>query len=39
MQGVPETGDPVGQGGEWSFIAYFALLEGGDAFQMQTGIS
>jgi hypothetical protein len=23
MQGDPETGDPVGQGGEWGFIAYF----------------
>jgi hypothetical protein len=25
----------MGQGGEWGFIAFFALPEGGDAFQMQ----
>jgi hypothetical protein len=34
MQGDPETGDSAGQGGEWGFIAFFALPEGGDAFQM-----
>jgi hypothetical protein len=38
MQGDPETGDP------WvrvrnRFYSLFALLDGGDAFQMQTGIS
>jgi hypothetical protein len=33
----PKTGDPLDQGGEWGFIAFFALPEGGDAFQMQTG--
>jgi hypothetical protein len=38
MQGDLETGDPVGQGGEWSFIAFFVLLKGRDAFQMQMGI-
>jgi hypothetical protein len=26
MQGDPETGDPVGQGGEWGFIAYLHCL-------------
>jgi hypothetical protein len=25
MQGDLETGDPVGQGGEWGFIAYFCI--------------
>jgi hypothetical protein len=25
MQGVLETGYPVGQGGEWGFVAYFCL--------------
>jgi hypothetical protein len=25
-QGDPETGDPVGQGGEWGFIAYLHCL-------------
>jgi hypothetical protein len=39
MQGDPETGDPVGQGGEWGFIAYLHCLMAGDAFQMQRGIS
>jgi hypothetical protein len=39
MQGEPETGDPVGQGGEWVLYPIFALPEGGDAFQMQTDIS
>jgi hypothetical protein len=39
MQGDPETRDPLGQIGEWGFLAYFALPEGGDAFQMQTGVS
>jgi hypothetical protein len=34
MQGNPETGDSEGQGGEW-----ILLLEGGDAFQMQTDVS
>jgi hypothetical protein len=23
MQGDPETSDPMGQGGEWGFIAFF----------------
>jgi hypothetical protein len=39
MQGDLETGDPVGQVGEWGFIAYLHCLMAGDAFQMQTGIS
>jgi hypothetical protein len=26
MQGDPETSDPVGQGGEWGFIAYLHCL-------------
>jgi hypothetical protein len=40
MQGNPETGDPVGQGGEWVLIAFFlcVLPEGGDVFQMQTSV-
>jgi hypothetical protein len=25
MQGDPETSDPMGQGGEWGFIAYFCI--------------
>jgi hypothetical protein len=25
MQGDPETGDPLGQGREWGFIAYFCI--------------
>jgi hypothetical protein len=25
MQGDPETGDPMGQGGEWGFIAFFCI--------------
>jgi hypothetical protein len=28
MQGDPETGDPVGQGGEWGFIAFFCIAWG-----------
>jgi hypothetical protein len=39
MQGDLETSDPVGQGGECSFIAYLHCLIAGNAFQMQTGIS
>jgi hypothetical protein len=39
MQWDLETGDPVGQVGQWGFIAYFALPDGRDAFQMQTGVS
>jgi hypothetical protein len=38
IQGDPETSDPMGQGGDWGFITFFALPECGDAFQMQTGI-
>jgi hypothetical protein len=38
MQGDLEISDPMGQGGEWGFTALFALPEGRDAFQMQTGI-
>jgi hypothetical protein len=38
MLGDPETGDPLGQGGEWGFIAFFVLPEDGDALQMQTGV-
>jgi hypothetical protein len=38
MQGDPETGDPMSQGGEWGFMAIFVLPEGGDAFQMQMGV-
>jgi hypothetical protein len=38
MQGDLETGDPLGQGGEWGFIDFFALPKGRDAFQMQPGI-
>jgi hypothetical protein len=38
MQRDPETGDSVGQGGEWGFIAFFPLPEGRDAFQMQMDI-
>jgi hypothetical protein len=26
MQGDPETGDPVGQGGDWGFIAFLHCL-------------
>jgi hypothetical protein len=26
MQGYPETSDPVGQGGEWGFIAFLCFL-------------
>jgi hypothetical protein len=26
MQGDPEIGDPMGQGGEWGFIAYLHCL-------------
>jgi hypothetical protein len=37
MQGDLETGDPVGQVGEWGFIACLHCLMAGDAFQMQTG--
>jgi hypothetical protein len=33
MQGNPENGDPIG------FYSLFALPDGRDAFQMQTGIS
>jgi hypothetical protein len=39
MQRDLETGDPVGQVGEWGFITYLHCLMAGDAFQMQTGIS
>jgi hypothetical protein len=28
MQGDPETSDPLGQGGEWGFIAYFCIAWG-----------
>jgi hypothetical protein len=38
MQGDPETGDPTGQGGEWSFIAFFALPGGRDVSQVQMGV-
>jgi hypothetical protein len=37
--GGPETGDPLGQGGEWGFTAFFALPEGGDVSQVQIGVS
>jgi hypothetical protein len=37
MQGDLETGDPVGQGGEWGFIAFFALPGDRDVSQVQTG--
>jgi hypothetical protein len=30
MQGDPETSDPVGQGGEWGFIAFFLHCLGAD---------
>jgi hypothetical protein len=33
MQGDPETSDPVG------FYSFFALPDGGDAFQMQKEVS
>jgi hypothetical protein len=36
--GDPETGDPMDQGGEWGFIAFFALPGGRDVSQVQTGI-
>jgi hypothetical protein len=39
MQRDLETGDPMGQGGEWGFIDFFALPDGRDDFQMQTGVS
>jgi hypothetical protein len=39
MQGDPETGDPVGQGGEWGFIAFFVLPGGRDVSQVQTEVS
>jgi hypothetical protein len=28
----------LGHGGKWGFMAFFALPEGGDAFQMQMDI-
>jgi hypothetical protein len=37
--GKPETGDPSGLGWGVGFYSLFALPDGGDAFQMQTGIS
>jgi hypothetical protein len=38
MQGDPETDDPMGQGGVWA-LYLFSLPDGGDVFQIQTGIS
>jgi hypothetical protein len=38
-RGTRETGDHLGQGGEWVLYPIFALPDGGDAFQMQTGVS
>jgi hypothetical protein len=37
MKGDPETGDPLGQGGEWDFIAYLHCLMAGDAFSDANG--
>jgi hypothetical protein len=34
MQGDPETGGPLGQVGDWIFIAFFALPEGRDVSQV-----
>jgi hypothetical protein len=39
MQGDLETCDPVGQGGEWGFIAFFVLPGGRDVSQVQTEVS
>jgi hypothetical protein len=39
MQGYPETNDPMGQGGEWGFIAFFPLPGGRDVSQVQTEVS
>jgi hypothetical protein len=39
MQGDPETGDPVGQSGEWGFMDFFALPGGRDVSQVQTEVS
>jgi hypothetical protein len=39
MQGDPETSDPVGQDWGVGFYSLFALPDGRDTFQMQTGIS
>jgi hypothetical protein len=36
MQGDPENGGPLGQGGDWVFIAFF---EGSDVSQVQTEVS
>jgi hypothetical protein len=36
IQGDPEAGHQVGQGGS-GFYSLFALPDGGDAFQVQTG--
>jgi hypothetical protein len=39
MQGNPETSDPMGQGGEWGFIDFFAFPEGRNVSQVQTEVS
>jgi hypothetical protein len=38
MQRDLEISDHMGQGGEWVLKPIFALPEGGDAFQIQTGV-
>jgi hypothetical protein len=39
MHGDPETCGPMGQAGNWGFIAFFLLPEGRDVSQVQTDIS
>jgi hypothetical protein len=39
IQGDPETGGPLGQVGNWVFIALFVLPKGGDVSQVQTEVS
>jgi hypothetical protein len=39
MQGHPETGGPVGQVGDWAFIALFISPEGRDVSQVQIEVS
>jgi hypothetical protein len=39
MQWDPETSGPMGQVGNWVFIAFFVLPKGGDVTQVQTALS
>jgi hypothetical protein len=38
MHGDPETCGPMGQAGNWGFIAFFLLPEGRDVSQVQTEV-